>query len=297
MMRLSHDVGRTLFSLFTAGAVVLAFTTLAADAPAANRLFFASDVQDSVAYLDQGILSAPEVCGDGSCDLIGLVGDYVDSASGDLFPRNCNRIEEVVNAIRNVDEYAARVLTRGNHEMNVPDSCRDLSNESGLVESGEYYAVFVLNVADFGNGVQLLDGISCAPNDRVLLVLSHLPLHTTRTDPSILTRANQDALFRKLQDCAGRGRDIVYLWGHNHSQYVWDEGVDWVVTPGQPIGTGPTIRSGILGVPFNFTYLNAGYLVPRPVTALVASTIVAVDADTITINRYGEQAETAIVRR
>lgn len=297
MTCVSYGKNRMLASLSAATAAFLSISALVAEARGAEKLFFASDVQDSVGYLDQGILSAPEVCGDGSCDLIGLVGDYADNSSGDLFPRNCNRIAEVVQAIQNVDPNATRVLTRGNHEVNVPNSCSDLRNQSGLVASGSYYDVFALNVADFGNAVGLLANVSCAPNDRVLFVLSHLPLHTTRTDPSVLTSANQNALFTKLSDCANHGRDVVYLWGHNHSQYVWDEGVDWVVTPGQTVGNGPAIRNGILGVPFNFTYLNAGYLTPRAITAPVASTVVEVDSDTITIRRYGELAETATVAR
>jgi hypothetical protein len=283
--RLAHS----LFSASVPVATLLCMTAATGEANAAEKLFFASDVHEQYDYLQYGILSAPEVCGTaGACKVVGIVGDY-----STLFPTTDYAVTATIGAIMAVTPISTKILARGNHEQNIASS--PLLPSTGIAKSGAYYQIYVLNPADFGNAPTLMqNAVDCASN-KVLVVMSHLPLHTTRTDPSTLTATNQQNLFNWLTTCAAT-RDIVYLWGHNHSQVQYDVGVDWVVLPGETVGTGAVILDYIEGVPLAFTYLNAGYVKPRGISSSSATTL-TISNTSIVINRYGELAETRTLTR
>ncbi len=304
----SHGV--CLLSSLAAGAAFLVMTAFAFEAKA-DKLFFASDLHGPLDNLTNLLRPA---CGDGSCNVVGLVGDYADY-SVDAFPSDPARIGKVMNLVHDINgpDYvgdAVQVFTRGNHETNIGSMCPWLraTGSIGQFEVGAYYDMFVINPNEFGNAPALLREVPgiCGANDKVLFVLSHLPLHSKRTDPDSLAVANQQNLFNFLQDCSAKNedgskrREIVFLWGHNHSKpsdsaiAEWDAGVDYVVTPGEVVGSGPGVRDGMGTVPFNFFYLNAGYLSPRSdvVNNVPSAVVVDVTQSLISIDRRGASAAT-----
>jgi hypothetical protein len=118
------------------------------------------------------------------------------------------------------------------------------------------YDVFIINAADFQTASSpLADFLERNNNGKVHFVVSHYPFHSAR--PGIPEGA--DGIFSVLYDY-GAIRDIVFLWGHNHSEnYYYDAGVDYVALPGEMIGGVGGRVNGNAWVPLTFTCLNAGY--------------------------------------
>ena len=132
--------------------------------------------------------------------------------------------------------------------------------------------------------------------DRPVFVLSHLPLHY-----SMRTRLEGDGkwayfLFDALNDAAAKGLNIVYLFGHDHSN-GWDDylgGGSVFLKKGDTIqiakaGSTTTIQRQEL----NFTYVNAGYTGyyddSNGSDGALTSTVIRIKGDEITFTRYDEQ--------
>lgn len=217
------------------------------------------------AMMNDGVTSADGLlfCGDYDHDLTMLPGPT---------SKGVNAVRECVDRI--VDPNAPHIFIQGNH-----DSAKETA---GLAKSGANdpengrYGVFVINEDDyswFNISREVVKGT--ANNLRYYLnkklaekftgpvfVLSHLPLHYSYRSRSIGDTQYANYIFDVLNEAAGKGLNIFFLFGHDHSS-GWD---DYLGASSICLEKGDTINICKTGNRFkwtentlNFTYMNAGY--------------------------------------
>lgn len=166
------------------------------------------------------------------------------------------------------------VFVQGNHDSSV--GTEGLSNSGNNDPAHGKYGVFTINEDDYmwynsdentvkytaQNLIDYLNEKLAEGYDKPIFILSHLSLHY-----SMRTYYDGDGkyayyIFNALNEAAKKGLNIVYLYGHNHSN-GWDDylgGSSVYLTKGDSIligqGTNASKKNEILA----FTYLNAGYV-------------------------------------
>ena len=232
---------------------------------------------DGSAYIVSTI--AGHMISDGISEVDGFIcaGDY----DYDLYRReDCTHdgIESLTNALTGsqlINDDTQKVMVQGNHDP--------ASTGGGTIESGpndppsHAYGVFVINERDFlwgysqGNAEQRARAIADRLNDYCnakiaahftapVFVISHVPLHYT-----MRTRNNGDGeyaryIFDVLNSASARGLNIIYLYGHDHSN-GWDDylgGSKVYLEPGDNINIANG-RNKCSEEELNFVYMNAGF--------------------------------------
>ena len=124
-----------------------------------------------------------------------------------------------------------------------------------------------------------------------VIIMGHLPLHYARQD-NIYARELVDA----LNAGASAGRNIIYLFGHNHSggydNYLGGSCIYYAPGAQIPVPDGTAADGGnhrYDTVSFGFTYLNAGYVgfvsSGEPGSTL-SSTVLEIYGDRVELRRY-----------
>ena len=169
-----------------------------------------------------------------------------------------------------------KVFVQGNH-----DSANSAPGTNGLSLSGNNdpthggYGVFVINEDDYmwynddeetikRTTQKLIDYLNEKIEDgyeKPIFVLSHLGLHYTMRTNKEGDGKHAHYLVDALNDAGKKGLNIVFLYGHNHSN-GWD---DYLGGPAVFLHKGDTMLVGQgsninrRNVKIHFTYLNAGY--------------------------------------
>ncbi len=136
-------------------------------------------------------------------------------------------------------------------------------NQEGRAVSGENYVIYCLGTNsshgsswayDDSQITALSDYMNSVSNDKVIIILTHFPLHdygmhrTGNTQPLLnainTAAAGADGFYGNADD-----KKIVYLWGHNHSE--GDNNYDQVWLPGDTLPNANSSKS-------NFYYAAAG---------------------------------------
>ena len=186
-------------------------------------------------------------------------GDYSQSInSSSTTTSGINELKGVVQGVYGTG--LNEVYVQGNHDAAV----------SGLTATGahdtDYYGVFSINEDDFPSGGSvsstMLTNLQNYLNGKVnegykkpIFVVTHLPLHKTTRYDSTGTGAS---IFNVLNEAGGKGLNIIFLFGHNHSQ-----GYDAYLGNGSiylPKGDKITVDGGSTETILNFTYANYGYV-------------------------------------
>lgn len=216
-------------------------------------------------------------CGDYGMD----IGAYVGK---EMTENGIKALSDTVRGIYSDDIH--EVYIAGNH---------DLFEASGLADSGindpenNDYGVFVINDDDYmwgsnigwsesnaGSGLsseQVIENTAAELKEyldqkleskytRPIFVLSHLPLHY-----SMRTRLDGDGMYANhifdvLNDAAAGGLNIVYLFGHDHSN-GWDDylgGSAIYLSKGSNILIAQSSKTLYNEEVLGFTYMNAGYI-------------------------------------
>ena len=162
------------------------------------------------------------------------------------------------------------VLVEGNH---------DAAGSTGLAASGAHdadgYGVYVINEDDYmwrnenettiKNTATALDAYLDAKVEaayqKPIFVLSHLPLHY-----SMRTRNDGDGkyanyIFDVLNAAGANGLNIIFLYGHDHSN-GWDDylgGSCVYLAKGDKINIAQASQTAFKEKTLNFTYMNAGF--------------------------------------
>lgn len=193
------------------------------------------------------------------------------------------------------------VLVEGNH---------DAAAASGLATSGAHdaaeYGVFVINEDDYmwrnsdeatiittaADLKTYLDTKAAEGFDKPIFVLSHLPLHY-----SMRTRNDGDGkyanyIFDVLNEAGAAGLNIIFLYGHDHSN-GWDDylgGSSVYLAKGDKINIAQASKTKFNVETLNFTYMNAGftgyYENKNGADDTLTMTVFSITGDTVTVERY-----------
>ena len=202
-------------------------------------------------------------CGDYDHDLTMLPGP---TAAG------VNALSAAVDPI--VADGAPRVFIQGNHDS--PSGTAGLAASGANDPASGKYGVFVINEDDyswFGGSREVVMGTAdrlkayCSEKlaegfTAPVFVLSHLPLHYSYRSRTIGDGRYGQYLFDVLNEAGEKGLNIIFLFGHDHSN-GWD---DYLGGSAICLEKGDSINICALGNTLkwntrtlNFTYMNAGY--------------------------------------
>ena len=178
------------------------------------------------------------------------------------------------------DENTKIVLTQGNHD---PKSTAGGTSESGPNDPASgAYGVFVINERDYQWGSTYWDnpGLNEGKTKEIsnklkeycdtkiaahftapIFVISHVPLHYSMRTYNEGDGLHAHYIFDVLNSAASKGLNIIYLFGHDHSN-GWDDylgGSKVYLEPGDKINIADGSRDKSKETTLNFTYMNAGY--------------------------------------
>lgn len=280
-------------------------TPIFADTPI-TRVFAASDYQAKTGDAEgEGILGSiiDTMINDGHITVDGALyaGDYDYNMPSDT-SHGINSIKNVFKSKWSSLSEDNMVFAKGNHD---PASTPGISSSGA--NDAEDYGVFVINESDYmwfnndrgtvqrtANNLKgylddkLVDGYS-----KPIFVVSHLPLHY-----SMRTRNDGDAqyanlLFDVLNEAGAEGLNIIFLFGHDHSN-GWDDylgGSCIYLAKGDSINIAQSSRTEWKAETLNFTYMNPGYTgyynqVNTSAEDILSSTMFTIYENRVEVNRY-----------
>lgn len=223
--------------------------------------------------------------------------NYSDSAGGKAALQNA--VQSVYGTGMN------EVYVQGNHDG-------DALVGSTLSDSGAHdtnaYGVFVINEKDYmwynddeatikktaENLKGYLDGKRDEGYAKPIFVVSHLPLHY-----SMRTRAGggdgkyANYIFDVLNEAGAAGLNIIFLYGHDHSN-GWDDylgGAAVYLAKGDQINIAQGSKTTFNVETLNFTYMNAGYTgyysaVNTGAETTLTMTVFKITDNTVQVERY-----------
>ncbi len=254
----------------------------ATKAAGGDTIFVGTDVHASTSSL-QEVLNAAKSAG---IAYTVLGGDIQDSGSGNLSTYTTT-ITGVLTSLSASDCY----FTYGSHDRGM-----STSGTNGFLDSASTGAVGLgtawlwgisydeMNKADdaisasasFTSWVNSLD----ADDHRVIIIMSHMPMHDRRDDN------HGAATWLDAINTAALTNDIIFLWGHNHTNWASADKTAAYVAPG-----GSITPEGGSSTQINFTYALAGFIGKEVTNAWRGSTVTITD-DTIYVDHYSTSAKT-----
>ncbi len=255
------------------------------------------------------VVDAIKADGVDSVDALVACGDYDYDLT--MLPSNTaagiNALREGTKAI--VPDEAQKVFSQGNHDS--------LVGTAGMAKSGDNdpengkYGVFVINEDDFawmGGTREIVKGTSenlkAYLNEKLeqnysapIFVLSHLPLHYTLRSRNTGDGRWGEYLINVLNEAGEKGLNIIFLFGHNHSN-SWDDylgGGSICLEKGDEINVCKPGNSLAWNThTLNFTYINAGYTGyyrdnGNGADVALTMTMFEITDTEVTVYRYDEQ--------
>ena len=187
----------------------------------------------------------------GKIDAMGFCGDMGNAGNGDYYWRNTQAVMDAVER-KGVDG----IYTTGNHEYdpgdigNVTNSATARFKVDAEGKEGANYRIYCLGSVsksqEYGTEQQedLEEYLMGAGSDKPIIVLTHFPLHfcagypdeekdrVTGNASDVIDLLNK-AATNETPDDPSDDRKIIFLWGHNHTEY--DNHYDQVFVPGESI--------------------------------------------------------------
>ena len=295
-----------LIMLFSA---VISVPTVLAYGADVTTIIAGSDFQNregntaGVAVMD-GIFSSINNDGITSADGFFFLGDYdADTINNyESTQAGLNAVKDKAQDFSPVDTY----LIKGNHD-NIGVAGLSKSGANDAV-SGKY-GVFVINENDYmwknddartikktaQNLVEYLNAKLVSGYDKPIFVLSHLPLHYTMRTRGECDGQYANYIFDVLNEAGSKGLNIVFMYGHDHSN-GWDDylgGSSVFLNKGDNILIAQESNLLYQSSELNFYYLNAGYVGyydnHNGADDALTMTSIQFDSDEITFKRYDNQ--------
>lgn len=273
-----------------------------------TRVVACSDYQDDRGHLKSqenvlDILMSMEDNGVDEMDGFLCCGDY-DYGYED----SINGISSLKDVMSYYVEEENMAFAQGNHD-------EILVGTNGLAKSGDNdplsneYGVFVINEDDYmwyNNNASTIKNTAYRLqnylNEKIeehynkpIFILSHLALNY-----SMRTYYDGDGqyarfIFDVLNEAGNKGLNIIYLFGHNHSN-GWDDylgGSSVYLSKGDSILVAEYSKEEFNEYTLNFTYLNAGYVgyyrdVNEGADTTLTMTVFDIYYDKVIINRYSK---------
>ena len=181
-------------------------------------------------------------------------GDFADSG---LLPDVMTTIK---HAIEDTSPNTVAVFTKGNHENDFDDEAfREITGmprigETAINADGLYHFFsfgMTENQTFTQEDIDTLAAYLAEHDDgKPVFVISHFPIHYLNS-----MRTVYDAGAKELLDVLNQYPQVVFTWGHNHSEA--DPSYGTVRFPGETLTYGPTPEDT---VELNFTYMSNGSL-------------------------------------
>ena len=232
-----------------------------------------------------------------------FAGDYYYGYDGSANGKTA--LQEAVQAVYGTD--MDEVYVQGNHD---PDS---LTTDGTLSTSGAHdatsYGVYVINEKDYmwynndedtikATATALdsyLDAKVAAEYEKPIFVVSHLPLHYSMRTYNDGDGMYANYIFDVLNEAGANGLNIIFLFGHNHSN-GWDDylgGSAICLEKGDSINIAQASKTEFDVETLNFTYMNAGYVayysnVNTGSETELTMTAFEITDDTVTVKRFSD---------
>lgn len=249
------------------------------------------------------ILSQIKAAGYNEADGFFAAGDY-DYEYTETSEGITSLKDTIKKSYPNIDDDKM-IFVQGNH---------DVAGSDGLSASGEHdtddYGVYVIHEDEYPSGGGSQEGVQAvakalddylqakadAEYEKPIFVVSHLPLHY-----STRTRNGGDGkyaqyIFEVLNKHAAEGQTIIYMFGHNHNSWGYD---DYLGAAAVYLSKGDEIyvakAKNYSAVPteyeLQFTYMNAGYVgynfTETPgADKTLTMTVFQIEDDLVTVERY-----------
>lgn len=235
-------------------------------------------------------------------------GDYDYSTVG-----NKEKTEAGITALKNAVTGVYDTLeddTSNDGKMIMVEGNHDHADASGLAKSGAHdtdeYGVYVINEDDYmwrnSDAVTIQNTANALDNyldskikegyQKPVFVVSHLPLHY-----SMRTKNDGDGMYANyifdVLDAAGEsGLNIIYLYGHDHSN-GWDDylgGSSVYLAKGDQINIAQASKEVFNVETLDFTYMNAGftgyYENHNKADDTLTMTVFSITDDNVQVERY-----------
>lgn len=247
-----------------------------------------------------------------------------DSANGFLFcgdydydtVNNSTETADGLNALKNTVKGIYSSLT--DTDMIMVQGNHDAAGVTGLAESGAHdstdYGVYVINEDDYmwRNSDEAMikntaDSLDSYLNTKIqagyskpVFVVSHLPLHYT-----MRTKNDGDGMYANyifdVLDAAGEcGLNIIFLYGHDHSN-GWDDylgGSSVYLAKGDRINIAQASKTEFAVETLDFTYMNAGftgyYENHNDADDALTMTVFSITDDQVQVERYDAEGRHAL---
>ena len=228
--------------------------------------------------------------------------NYTDSING---------IKSLQETMSYYVEEENMIFVQGNHDNVLPGMDNIAKTGDNSPESNEY-GVFVINEDDYmwyNNSevrvktlaLQLQNYINSKLEEnytRPIFILSHLALNY-----SMRTFEDGDGVYAKyifdiLNEAGAKGLNIIFMYGHNHSN-GWDDylgGASVFLNKGDLILISDYSKKDFSEHKLNFTYMTAGYVgyyrdVNEGADTTLSMTVMDIYYDKVIFNRYSKDGK------
>lgn len=218
------------------------------------------------------LLSSVKKDGIQSADGFLFCGDY-DFGTFGASDKTREGIGLLSDAVSDMVASENMVFVQGNHDA-VPGTAGLNPGGNNDPKSGKY-GVFTINNADYmwynkdenrikRTAQQLITYLNeklAKGYDKPIFVISHVPLHYNMRTVRDGDGKHANYIFNALNEAGAKGLNIIYLFGHNHSN-GWDDylgGSSIYLTKGDELLVAQNSQSKFESKTLNFTYMNAGY--------------------------------------
>jgi hypothetical protein len=276
-----------------------------------SRVIASSDFQGERGHLNSEenlleVMAMIEEDGIDSADAFFACGDYDYE-----FNDSRNGIELFKNAMEYYVNRDNMYFVQGNHDELVP-------GEDGLNPGGDNdpkddkFGVFIINedeymwynnneaiVKNLGYNLQKYLNEKLEENyTKPIFILSHLGLNYNMRTYNDGDGQYAKYIFDVLNEAGEKGLNIIYLFGHNHSN-GWDDylgGASIYLAKGDDILIADNDKYKFSSHKLNFTYMNAGYIgyyrdVNEGADTSLTMTVFDIYSDRIVINRYSKDGK------
>ena len=167
------------------------------------------------------------------------------------------------------------VYVEGNHDSDQGLVANGTLSPRGANDS-EDFGVYVIHESDYmwynsdkdtiqqtaEDLEEYLDDKLAKEYDAPIFVVSHLPLHYSMRTKNDGDGMYANYIFDVLNEAGEKGLNIIFLFGHNHSN-GWDDylgGAAVYLAKGDSINIAQASKTSFKAETLNFTYMNAGYV-------------------------------------
>ena len=226
--------------------------------------------------------------------------DYDDPAAGKA------ALQNAVQAVYGTDMH--EVYVEGNHDSQYFNLVGTTLSASGNNDADEY-GVYVIHESDYmwyNDDETTIKNTAAALDDylddkiaeeyeKPIFVISHLPLHYSMRTKNDGDGMYANYIFDVLNEAGAAGLNIIFLFGHNHSN-GWDDylgGAAVYLKKGDSINIAQASKTEFNVETLNFHYMNAGYVayyrnVNTGSETDLTMTVFEITEDTVTVKRFSE---------